>query len=267
MTGTSDSCFLGALTIHPDWLPFLSEEVLTLLVFVENSVRESGFTPESKKVLRFLSLPLESARVVILGQDPYPQPGAATGRAFEVGTLQSWNQPFSNSSLKNIVRSLYKAYTGQVIKYNRLKEKLYDEFPLLPPGKLFEHWEKQGVMLLNTSFTCIPGRSGSHRKIWENFSQRLLRFIAQRVPAATWFLWGNHAKEATRGLNLMEVIETTHPMMCYNRPDRPDDFLYGKQNCFTPFIECIDWTGYGFRQKLVSSPALFRSNQPEDCSP
>lgn len=205
---------------------------------------KSNFTPAAGRVLRFLSFPLSAARIIVLGQDPYPQPDAATGRAFEVGNLHSWCQPFRNISLKNILRCLYKAHTGEVLSFARLRGKFDSEFPVLPPGKLFAHWENQGVLLLNTAFTCETGLPGSHQKLWEAFTSRLLRFIGDMAPEATWFLWGNHARNATRGLTLSRSIETLHPMMCYDLPGREKDFLFGKVNCFKLFLGEIDWTGF-----------------------
>ena len=252
-----DSLFLKEQNIHSDWFSFLTDENRSLVFKIEAEVVKSGFTPPADKVFRFLSFPLSSAKIIILGQDPYPQPGAATGRAFEVGTLKSWNQPFKNISLKNILRALYKAYTGKIIKFSQLKEKFDNEFPVLPAGKLFEHWEKQGVLLLNTSFTCEPGKPASHQKLWEEFTSRLLVFILNKPPQATWFLWGNHAREATKNLDLSKSIETMHPMMCHEAPDRDSDFLYGKTNWFEPFIVEIDWTGFKLKKGIKKSPALF----------
>lgn len=252
-----NSLFLSAQNIHSDWLSFLTKENQSLIFDIEKEVLKTGFTPPDDKVLRFLSFPLSSAKIVILGQDPYPQPGAATGRAFEVGNLKSWNQPFQNISLKNILRALYKAYTGEIIKYSVLKEKLDNEFPVLPPRKLFLHWEKQGVLLLNTSFTCVPGKPGSHQKLWEEFTLQLLVYIQVKAPEATWFLWGTHAQKAAAGLNIMQKIETMHPMMCHEAPKRDSDFLYGKINCFEPFIGEIDWTGFKLKHGERNSTLLF----------
>ena len=224
---------------------------------IENEVLPQQITPPAERVLRFLEFPLESSKVIILGQDPYPQPGAATGRAFEVGNLQSWNQPFKNISLKNILRALYKTYTGEVLKFSELRQKFDNEFPVLPPPKLFQHWEEEGVLLLNTSFTCTPGKPGSHRKNWEEFTTILLDFINHNATEATWFLWGNHAREATCDIYLENKIFTMHPMMCYNLPERENDFLYGKANCFEPFTGEIDWTGYNLKKGLEKSGKLF----------
>lgn len=252
-----ESLFLKEADVHPDWLPFLSDETRKVLSCAEAEICRSHYTPEAGKVLRFLTLPLSTARIVILGQDPYPQPGAATGRAFEVGNLQSWSQPFKNISLKNILRCLYKAYTGDVITYSRLKEKMHSDFQVLPPGILFDHWERQGVLLLNTSFTCETGNPGSHKSLWEHFTHVLLYFIAERSPEIEWFLWGSHAAGAVKDIPIRKKVTTKHPMMCYDLPGRRDDFLYGDQNCFAPYISCIDWTGYGFKEGVGAQRLLF----------
>ncbi len=251
------SVFLDKLSVHKDWDSFLTDSIRDLIVRIESEIAVREFTPPAGKVLRFLELPLHSVKVIILGQDPYPQQEAATGRAFEVGTLRSWNESFRNISLKNIVRALYKSYTGTVLNYNEIKEKLDNEFPLLPPGKLFAHWEKQGVLLLNTSFTCIPGNPASHKKIWEGFTFQLLRFISNYQPSVTWFLWGNHAQEATGKLEIKNAVRTWHPMMCFGGPGRENDFLYGTENCFSRFQKEIDWTGFGLKAGFKTSGTLF----------
>lgn len=252
-----DSLFLNQLNIHSDWQPFLSKEILDLITQIELEITKKEYTPSSEKALRFFELPLHSIKIIILGQDPYPQPGVATGRAFEVGTLKSWNEPFKNISLKNILRTLYKAYSGKAISYTELKGKLDNEFPVLSPNKLFKHWEKQGVLLLNTSFTCEPGSPGSHKKLWTEFSSQLLCFINEQLKKSTWFLWGNHAKEATAGLTIKNKIISQHPMMCYARENRKSDFLFGEINCFEQFIDKIDWTGYGLQSGIKTSAILF----------
>lgn len=251
------SIFLKDITIHPDWKPFLSKKILDLILKTESDVIKSDFTPSAEKVLRFLELSLSSMKVIILGQDPYPQPGVATGRAFEVGTLKSWNEPFQNVSLKNILRTLYKAYTGKAINYNALKEKFDNEFPVLSPNKLFKHWEKQGVLLLNTSFTCQPGIPGSHKQLWEIFSAELLNYIKTENDSFIWFLWGNHALEASKNLIIKNKIVSQHPMMCYENEKRDTDFLFGRINCFEQLINEIDWTGFSLSGKLNSSSTLF----------
>ncbi len=252
-----DSAFLSGIKIHNDWKSFLSKETVQLINQIESQISEKDYTPPVTKVLRFLELPLKSAKIIIIGQDPYPQPGVATGRSFEVGTLKSWSESFKNISLKNILRTLYKAYSGKILNYSDLKQKLDNEFPVLAPGKLFSHWEKQGVLLLNTSYTCEIRKPGSHQKIWHPFTSRLLHYVNEENKNLTWFLWGNHALEATRNIEIGNTVISQHPMMCYEKTGRDNDFLYGKINCFELFIPEIDWTGFQLQTGLKSAGTLF----------
>jgi uracil-DNA glycosylase len=243
--------------VHPSWNPFLNHEIIAILKNIEEEISSSHYTPSSENVLRFLKLPLDEIKVVILGQDPYPQEGVATGRAFEVGTLKSWSEPFRNVSLKNILRLLYKTSNGHVVKFNELKEQIGQDFPVLPPGKLFQHWEDQGVLLLNTAFTCEVGMTGSHSAYWQPFTQRLLKFLAAERPSARWFIWGNHAGKAVARLDLKHAYHMQHPMMCYDKPGRTSDFLFGKVNPFAALKNEIDWTGFANSGKKASQQRLF----------
>ncbi len=240
------SVFLDSLdNIDNSWNDFLSSELLTLLKNIEKNILESKqkFTPETDKVLKFLKVPLADVKVIILGQDPYPQDGVATGRAFEVGTLKSWNDKFSNISLKNIIRAIYFAYNNEYLKYSEIKNKIGKTFLLKPPYELFAEWEKQGVLLLNTSFTCELGKSNSHEKYWNIFTMSLLKYISKANPDIIWFLWGNNAKSIVADINIEKKIESMHPMMCYKKPGRDDDFLFGKINAFKETMSLINWLG------------------------
>ena len=240
------SIFLNNLSapIHCSWDDFLSPEILELIHRVEGSTTDGNYTPQAGSVLRFMTQSLDNAKAIILGQDPYPQEGVATGRAFEVGTLNSWNDKFKNISLKNIVRLLFRTYKGEIQKYNDIKSRMTSDFPILPPQQLFKYWEKEGVLLLNTAFTCEIGQPNSHTNHWAEFTKLLLVYINQKRPDLNWILWGNNAWKVTEGLDLENAFRTFHPMMCYNRPDRELDFLYGKVNPFGDLKAQVDWTGY-----------------------
>ncbi len=206
-----------------------------------NSKQE--YTPLSPNVLKFLKVSLLKVKVIILGQDPYPQKGVATGRAFEVGTLKSWNDKFSNISLKNIVRAIYYTYQNEYLKYSEIKNLIGVKFPIKSPNELFAEWENQGVLLLNTSFTCEIGKSNSHEKYWSEFTTLLLNYISKTNQDIIWFLWGNNAKSIVLDISIQRKFESMHPMMCFNKSGREDDFLYGKRNAFSETMNIINWLG------------------------
>lgn len=241
-----NSVFLDSIdVIDASWNDFLNPELVALLQDLEEKIfkENTEYTPKSSNVLKFLKVPLSKTKVVILGQDPYPQQGVATGRAFEVGTLQSWNNKFSNISLKNIIRSIYYAYNNKFLKYSMIKDEIGKTFLVKPPSELFIEWEKQGVLLLNTSFTCEIGKSNSHQEYWSTFTNYLLKYISKANTDIVWFLWGNNAKAIVTDIDIKNKIESMHPMMCYNRPEREADFLFGKRNAFKETMDLINWLG------------------------
>lgn len=229
--------------IHGSWTDFLSSERIEAIKDISLKIGEN-VNPECKNVLRFLSINLSNVKVVILGQDPYPEKGAATGRAFEVGGLKSWDQPFKQVSLKNIIRLIHKSYNNiaryeDILSFNQVKKEIKEgRFPLLPPDKLFVSWEKQGVLLLNTSFSCIPNCPESHSPLWQDFSRQLIGYISGRADIY-WFLWGKHAISMKQAIKKGNFFISRHPMLCSSKYD--DDFL--KSDCFIKTKHLINWLG------------------------
>lgn len=196
-------------------------------------------TPPENLQLRFTSQDLSSIKILILGQDPYPQSGVATGRAFEVGTLHSWFDNFRNTSLKNIVRAIYAAKNDKILKFSEIQQEIKNgKFNILPPNELFESLEKQGVLFLNTAYSCKVGNPGSHIKLWEPFTTNLLSFIAKKNPEILWFIWGSFAEKQTLNLPIKKLV-SSHPMICCNKPK---DFLFDI-NMFKQTKDLIYWTG------------------------
>lgn len=229
--------------IDSSWHAFLNDGGFKMINKIAAETGEN-INPDAENVLRFLKVNLDNVKVVILGQDPYPQKGIATGRAFEVGGLASWRQNFRQISLKNIVRLLHKNYNRifsyeDILSFRQIQNEIETgKFPILPPDKLFESWENQGVLLLNTSFTCIPGMPGSHELIWYDFSCRLLSYISSRLECH-WFLWGKHSQQRMVYIKKGIFHISRHPMLCSSKYE--DDFL--KSDCFLKTFDSINWLG------------------------
>jgi uracil-DNA glycosylase len=224
---------------EPAWNDFLEAEA----AFIEGLPAKLGnnYTPAPECVLRFTRFPLNTLKVVILGQDPYPAAGVAIGRAFEVGGLTGWDQPFRQASLKNIVRAVYGAYGGNpyACYSDIIRAAKQGGFSLAPPDKLFASWEEQGVLLLNTALTTPIGVPGGHIDIWRGFSERLIGFISENMPNAYWFLWGNHAQSFSSYIKSGVKFHSRHPMLCSEKWQ--DDFL--KNPCFKETAHLIKWAG------------------------
>jgi uracil-DNA glycosylase len=234
-------------SIHPTWGNFLTIERKNQIKAIGEKIG-NNFTPRSELVLRFLQLDLKAIRVVILGLDPYPEYGVATGRSFEVGGLTSWHSPFKQASMRNIIRLLYKDYNSikeydNIPKFNLIREKMLEgSFIISPPNKLFSDWELQGVLLLNSYFTTEVGiqTANSHRDIWENFSISLFGFITKENDKISWFLWGNEAQKVLSNVSNKSALICNHPSRVSKHNE--GDFL--KYDGFLKTMGIINWLGF-----------------------
>lgn len=131
------------------------------------------FPPRGQRLRALELTPLESVKVVILGQDPYHGPGQAHGLAFSVPDGVR-NPP----SLRNI--------------FQELADDL--GMPMRGQGSL-EDWARQGVLLLNTTLTVEAGRAGSHAKRgWDAITDAVVAAVAARAEPSVFILWGSHAQ-------------------------------------------------------------------------
>ena len=200
-----------------DSLLFSREKLLEL----SNTLAPKDFLPSRECIWRALELTsLETVKVVILGQDPYPTPGNAHGLAFSV--LPDVPVP---ASLKNI----YKELTSDINGFKAPKH-----------GNL-EAWAKQGVMLLNTVLTVEAGDPQSHSKIgWEEVTDQIIRSIAAKNTGVIFVLWGKSAqvKKKLLGLyldkNKHRVFESAHPS-----PLSASKGFFGTR----PFSTINEWLG------------------------
>lgn len=195
--------------VHPSWNEFLSNGVLEQLDYIKSRIGDN-FTPTENLILRFLSIDLDKVEVVILGQDPYPQDGVANGRSFQPSNLISWTQPYSNNSIKNIIRLIHKEYTGELVTYSSIN---WARFNIKPPIEWFNSLESQGVLFLNSSLTCEIGDPNSHSFLWSNFTNKLIDYISSKKPKVYWFLFGKSAQQYSSLIRQGYKINSPHPMM------------------------------------------------------
>lgn len=147
------------------------------------------FLPAEKDVFKAFELtPKVNLKVVIIGQDPYPDKKNATGLAFSVPKDVS-----IPASLVNI--------------FACLKEDL----GIIPPHGNLEAWARQGVLLVNRTLTVRPHQPASHEEYWVSFMPRLIQELNQGRPLV-FVLMGNAAQSLKFLIDRKHlVIETVHP--------------------------------------------------------
>lgn len=176
--------------------------------------------PSEENILRFASVDLNSLISIILGLDPYPEINKATGRAFEPGTLESFNSPYRQVSIKNILLNIHNTYypSSPLTKYSDLKDKMTRNEFIEDRALFFNSLESQGVLFLNTAFTYPINKIGindkeDNRKLWSNFTKMLLEYISENKPDLVWYLWGNKAQTFDKYIRYGEISKAPHPRM------------------------------------------------------
>ncbi|OAV46113.1 uracil-DNA glycosylase [Lewinella sp. 4G2] len=136
--------------------------------------------------------PLSQVKVVILGQDPYHNPGQAMGLSFSVP--KGVTRP---PSLRNI--------------YKELNTSL--DIPISTSGDLTK-WAEQGVFLLNSMLTVERNRPGSHQRSgWQFFTDASIKAISDHRENVVFMLWGAFAKKKAALINADKhlVLSSAHP--------------------------------------------------------
>ena len=178
----------------------------------EYKVHGLKIRPDPKKLFYALQLtPVDSIKVVVLGQDPYHSPELAQGLAFSIPkTIPIQSREFP-SSLRNMNKAL-----------------VIEGFGSLSHGDL-SHWAKQGVLLLNTALSVRLREANSHAQLgWKSLIEVLIQKISSKKDALVWLLWGNHAQSLEGYINQdmqhyflrashpsgLSVYKTSNPFIC-----------------------------------------------------
>ncbi len=183
--------------IEESWKAQLAEEFekpyfATLAAFVKDAYRRGPVYPPAGKIFHaFDRTPFTHTKVVIIGQDPYHEPGQAQGLCFYVPpTIRT------PPSLINIAKELADdCGTSHAI-----------------PDLL--SWADQGVLLLNATLTVNAHQAGSHQgKGWETFTDAVIHKLAAQREHLVFILWGSYAQRKGAFIDRARhcVIESAHP--------------------------------------------------------
>lgn len=146
--------------------------------------------PNNNRVFRALNFTdPEKIKIVIIGQDPYPNPQQACGLAF---SSEDGKVP---ASLKNIFKEIQADFGGSL----RTNADLTD-------------WAKQGVLLINTTLTVLPGQSNCHAKIgWYNITKFIVETVWNQSPKSVFLLWGRSAQNLVKHNDPTRILKAGHP--------------------------------------------------------
>ena len=194
------------VTIGNSWDQKLSGEFdkeyyLKLREFLKSEYSSKVIYPDMHDIFNSLkAASYEKTRVVIIGQDPYHEPGQAHGMCFSV--KPGIDIP---PSLVNIYKEIKSEYPDYEI----------------PKSGYLQGWAEQGVLLLNAVLTVRAHAANSHKgKGWEQFTDRVIELMNEKETPVVFLLWGRNARDkkalVTNSRHL--VLESAHPspLSAYN---------------------------------------------------
>jgi len=186
MTGEELSLF-DELT--PEWQYELSS-LKPQLAEISHRLSSTTSNPVQNNIFRAISQPIEHAKVVIVGQDPYPTAENACGLAFSVPNLPGRTLP---PTLRNILTELDADVGNANIENGDLSP-----------------WQAQGVVLLNRILTTRPGKSLAHKDWgWQAITNAIVERLSSQ--GAIFILWGRFAQELSPLIPSQQRIESVHP--------------------------------------------------------
>ncbi len=216
--------------IDPSWHQVLAQEFekpyfSILTSFVRKEYQKGPCYPPAKLIFNAFNLcPFDKVKVVIIGQDPYHEPGQAHGLCFSVNDGVA-----IPPSLVNIYKEIHR-----------------DLGKPIPQSGNLERWAKQGVFLLNATLTVQHGRAGSHQnKGWEEFTDSVIKEVSDRREHIVFLLWGAYAQKKGALIDKKRhlVLTTSHPspLSVYRGFDGCGHF--GQANAYLERmgLEPIDW--------------------------
>ena len=173
--------------LHPQWQAELASHK-ALIESIDSFISNRSVTPEYNLIFRALNQPIESTRVVIFGQDPYPTKGHAHGLAFSI-----------DSSITNLPASLRNIY-----------KELFSDLGITRTHGDLSDWADQGVMLINRVLSTEIGKSLAHEKLgWQEITERVAQVLGERDVIAV--LWGSTALPLKQFFHEQSVITSVHP--------------------------------------------------------
>lgn len=153
--------------------------------------------PTQNKVFKaFKVCPYDDLKVVMLGQDPYPQKGVATGILF------GNNKEVAEKNLSPSLQVIKEAAINFEVPHNCI---IFDQ--------TLESWANQGILMINSALTVEMNKVGSHVMLWRPFIVQLLKNLSYNNTAIIYVLFGRQAQTFKPYINKRTnyIIEIEHP--------------------------------------------------------
>lgn len=175
--------------IHASWQNLFNKYSINI-----DEIYEIGEVyPPKELVFKIFQMDVKDIRIVFLGQDPYHGPNQAHGLSFSVPDGEK-----IPPSLKNIFKELNLEFPERNYKFTS--------------GNLEQWFIIEKIFLLNSSLTVQRGKAGSHMKIWEKFTDEVIKFISEQNDKCVFLLLGNYAKSKQKFIkNTSNIVTEVHP--------------------------------------------------------
>lgn len=184
--------------IEPSWKEVLQTEFdkpyfVKLTDFVRSEYKNGKVYPPASLIFNAFNLcPFNNVKVVLIGQDPYHEPGQAHGLCFSVCD----GVPFPPSLL------------------NIFKELKNDIGKDIPHSGNLSRWAEQGVLLLNATLTVREHQAGTHQgQGWEEFTDAVIKILNEKKDGLVFMLWGSYAQSKAKLIDERRhcVLRSAHP--------------------------------------------------------
>ena len=219
------------IQIEPSWKERLSGEFeKPYFQQLTERVRQEYMTttcyPPGKELFNAFNLcPFDKVKVVIIGQDPYHEPGQAHGLSFSVKEGTAFPP-----SLQNIFKEIHD-----------------DLGTPIPENGNLSRWAQQGVLLLNATLSVRAHQANSHSTLgWQTFTDAAIRALAKEREHVVYMLWGGFARSKASMIDRQRnlVLESVHPSpLSANRGGWFGQHQFSKANAYLESIgeKPIEW--------------------------
>lgn len=189
---------MATVNIESSWQEHLQTEFdkpyfENLITFVKQEYAQHTVYPPGKLIFNAFNLcPFNKVKVVLIGQDPYHEPGQAHGLCFSVNDGVQFPP-----SLRNIFQEIQTDIGTPV-----------------PQSGNLTRWAEQGVLLLNATLTVREHAAGSHQKHgWEEFTDSVIRVLSEEREGIVFILWGSYAQSKAQLIDSSKhfILKSAHP--------------------------------------------------------